>query len=99
MDTSSTDQETLPDHLTPPPGSETAAEAAPTDARADNPLVSHELAPPQSETSPSPNGDPPRFEIDIYQIVDDSVMKKNRHDGTGFDWKWADFKRDWMEAT
>ena len=26
-------------------------------------------------------------------------MKKNRTDGTGWDWAWADFRRDWMEAT
>jgi hypothetical protein len=41
----------------------------------------------------------PRFEIDIYQIVDDNMMKKNRSDGTGFDWQWAEFRRDWMDAT
>ncbi len=26
-------------------------------------------------------------------------MKKNRADGMGWDWGWADFRREWMEAT
>ena len=41
----------------------------------------------------------PRLEVGIYQIVDDSVMKANRTDGTGWDWCWADWRRDWMDAT
>jgi hypothetical protein len=40
-----------------------------------------------------------RLEVDIYQLVDDSVMKKNRSDGIGWDWCWADWQRDWMNAT
>lgn len=43
--------------------------------------------------------DQPRLEIDIYQISDDSVMKQNRTDGTGWDWCWADWERAWMSAT
>jgi hypothetical protein len=39
-----------------------------------------------------------RLEIDIYQIVDDSMLRKARSDGSGWDWGWADLKRDWMEA-
>ena len=41
----------------------------------------------------------PRFEIGIYQIVDDAMMKANRSDGTGWEWGWADWRRDWMDAT
>ena len=26
-------------------------------------------------------------------------MKTNRADGTGWDWCWADWRRDWMDAT
>jgi hypothetical protein len=39
------------------------------------------------------------LEVLIYQIADDSMLKKNRADGTGWDWRWADWKRDWMDAT
>ena len=40
-----------------------------------------------------------RLEVEIYQIADDSMMKKNRTDGTGWEWCWADWQRDWMNAT
>ena len=40
-----------------------------------------------------------RLEVNIYQIVDDSMMKANRADGTGWDWCWADWQRSWMNAT
>jgi hypothetical protein len=43
--------------------------------------------------------DRPRLEVDIYQIADDAMLKKNRQDGTGWDWCWADWQRDWMDAT
>ena len=43
--------------------------------------------------------DRPRLEVEIYQIVDDAMMKANRTDGTGFDWCWAEWQRDWMHAT
>ncbi len=40
-----------------------------------------------------------RLEVEIYQIADDAVLKQNRTDGTGWDWCWADSRRDWMDAT
>lgn len=43
--------------------------------------------------------DQPRLEVGIYQIADDSMFKANRSDGTGWDWRWADWQRDWMDAT
>jgi Family of unknown function (DUF6065)/Cupin-like domain len=43
--------------------------------------------------------DHPRLDVEIYQIADDSMLKKNRTDGTGWDWCWADWQRDWMDAT
>jgi hypothetical protein len=43
--------------------------------------------------------DRPLLEVQIYQLVDDAMLKKNRHDGTGWDWCWADWQRDWMNAT
>jgi hypothetical protein len=41
----------------------------------------------------------PPFEIHIYQIADDAMLKRNRRDGTGWDWGWAERRRDWMDAT
>lgn len=43
--------------------------------------------------------DQPRLEVGIYQIADDAMLKRNRTDGTGWDWCWADWQRDWMDAT
>ncbi|MBV8486685.1 MAG: cupin-like domain-containing protein [Planctomycetaceae bacterium] len=40
-----------------------------------------------------------QLEIMIYQIVDDTMLKKNRRDGTGWEWGWAELERDWMDAT
>ena len=40
-----------------------------------------------------------QLEVMIYQIVDDTMLKKNRTDGTGWEWGWADLQRDWMDAT
>jgi Family of unknown function (DUF6065) len=41
----------------------------------------------------------PPLEIEIYQIAHDATLKQNRTDGTGWDWCWADWQRDWMDAT
>jgi hypothetical protein len=40
-----------------------------------------------------------RFEVEIYQISDDAMLKQNRSDGTGWEWGWADWQRDWMNDT
>jgi hypothetical protein len=53
----------------------------------------------QDETPPSPNRDHRPLEITIFQIADDALMIENRDDGTGWDWCWADWQRDWMDAT
>ncbi len=39
-----------------------------------------------------------RLGLTIYQIADDGLMKANRTDGSGWDWSWADWQRDWMDA-
>ncbi len=39
------------------------------------------------------------LEVMIYQIVDDGMLKKNRSDGSGWEWGWADWQRHWMDAT
>jgi Family of unknown function (DUF6065) len=43
--------------------------------------------------------DRPRLDVEIYQIADDAMLKQNRTDGTGWDWCWADWQREWMDAT
>src|SRR5262245_14688488 len=43
--------------------------------------------------------EPVRLEVHIYQITDDSMFKQHRTDGTGWEWCWADWERDWMTAT
>lgn len=40
-----------------------------------------------------------RLEVGIYQIADDAMLKANRTDGTGWEWGWADWQREWMDAT
>jgi hypothetical protein len=40
-----------------------------------------------------------QLEITMFQIADDALLMQNRHDGTGWDWCWADWQRDWMDAT
>jgi hypothetical protein len=51
------------------------------------------------ETSDPTGPDRPRLSIDIYQIADDSMFRKNRIDGTGWEWSWADWRREWMDET
>ncbi len=41
----------------------------------------------------------PPFKITVYQICDDALFRDNRDDGTGWAWRWADWRRDWMDAT
>ncbi len=41
----------------------------------------------------------PRLQVDIFQIADDSMFRKNRADGTGWEWSWAEYQRAWMDAT
>jgi hypothetical protein len=41
----------------------------------------------------------PPLEIDIYQIADDTTLKRQRTDGTGWDWGWPPRNRDWMDST
>jgi hypothetical protein len=43
--------------------------------------------------------DQPRLDVQIYQIVDDTMMRGNRSDGTGWGWCWADWQRNWMNNT
>ncbi len=43
--------------------------------------------------------DQQQLELTIYQIADDSLMKENRTDGSGWEWAWADWQRAWMDAT
>lgn len=40
-----------------------------------------------------------RLEVDIYQLAADEMFAANRDDGTGWTWSWADWRREWMDAT
>ena len=40
-----------------------------------------------------------KLEVDVYQLVPDDMFKGRRPDGTGWDWSWADWRRDWMDST
>ena len=40
-----------------------------------------------------------RLSIDIYQLADDQLFKDYRTDGSGWSWGWADYEREWMNAT
>jgi hypothetical protein len=40
-----------------------------------------------------------RAPVGIYQIAGDELFLENRIDGTGWDWGWADWRRDWMDET
>ena len=40
-----------------------------------------------------------QLKVRIYQLMDDKVFRSNRTDGFGWDLSWADYQRDWMNAT
>ena len=40
-----------------------------------------------------------RLTVGIYQLTDDQFFKSRRTDGSGWDWSWAEYQRDWMDAT
>jgi hypothetical protein len=40
-----------------------------------------------------------QLKVTIYQIPQDEVFKANRTDGTGWEWRWADWRRQWMDNT
>jgi hypothetical protein len=44
---------------------------------------------------------PPRskLQVHLYQLAGDEMFAANRPDGTGWTWSWADWRRDWMDAT
>ncbi len=37
--------------------------------------------------------------VEIYQIIGDDLMKGHRADGSGWEWCWADWQRDWMDRS
>ena len=51
------------------------------------------------EKCESPSRNDSQLELTIYQIADDAMLKQNRGDGSGWEWCWADWQRDWMDAT
>jgi hypothetical protein len=54
-----------------------------------------EAQPTESEAA-NPRG---KFEIVIYQVAGDEMFKGHRPDGTGWDWSWANWQREWMDET
>jgi len=41
----------------------------------------------------------PGLEINIYQLAGDETFRGHRPNNTGWDWSWADWRRDWMDHT
>jgi hypothetical protein len=41
----------------------------------------------------------PRLEVGIYEVTDAGSFIQNRTDGSGWDWSWAEPRRDWMDRT
>lgn len=39
------------------------------------------------------------LEIELYQLADDATLRSHRSDGTGWHWRWADWRRAWMDDT
>jgi hypothetical protein len=58
-----------------------------------------ESGPPPSPTQDDSAVGSHELAITIYQLAGDGMFKFQRSDGTGFDWAWADWQRDWMDRT
>ena len=58
-------------------------------------------APPSAAAPPGPpsGATAARLEIDVFQIAGDDMFRSRRSDGTGWDWSWAPWQRDWMDAS
>lgn len=41
----------------------------------------------------------PTMEVHLYQIAGDDMFRGHRPGGTGWEWSWAEWRRDWMDAT
>ncbi len=41
----------------------------------------------------------PRLQVAIYQLTDDKFFKSRRSDGTGWEFSWASWRREWMDTT
>src|ERR1041384_6747417 len=39
------------------------------------------------------------LQITVYQLAGDDMFVGHRVDGTGWDWAWAPWQRDWMNET
>ena len=53
----------------------------------------------QQISGSEPPASSPRFEISIFQLAGDEMFRGHRVDGSGWDWSWADWRRDWMDET
>src|SRR5205085_5948661 len=45
------------------------------------------------------SGSTSNFEIMLYQLTGDEMFRGHRMDGRGWDWGWADWRREWMDET
>ncbi|HSZ58670.1 MAG TPA: DUF6065 family protein [Tepidisphaeraceae bacterium] len=57
---------------------------------------------PTSQTAPAQAAEAPaggKLEVVIYQAAGDEMFKGHRPDGTGWDWSWANWQREWMDNT
>ena len=64
------------------------------------PVVALAAGAPRPAVAAAPPAPPKsRLRVDLYQLAPDEMFAANRPDGTGWTWSWADWRRDWMDAT
>jgi hypothetical protein len=68
-------------------------------AKTSTPVRQEEQRPRSAPPQPAPGEGEAQlpFEIEIYQLPGDETLKKHRSDGTGWDWGWAERRRQWMD--
>src|SRR5436190_22927920 len=60
-----------------------------------------ELPSPKISAVPDSSEQRPRppLEVHLYQLAGDDMFRGHRPNEPGWHWSWADWRRDWMDAT